>query len=97
MSKLVMVIQCKDCVYWSSKETRYCNMLQGTFRENDFCSHGKRKGGRQVIDICIEKKQCFDDYENGELIMSDEKCGDCEHRYTCRFMKQAMDDVVYGD
>lgn len=50
-----------------------------------------------MFDLCIEKKQCFDDYENGELIMSDEKCGDCEHKYTCRFMKQSMDDVVYGD
>ena len=38
------VVRCKDCVYWSSKETRYCNMLQGTFRENDYCSYGERKG-----------------------------------------------------
>ena len=38
------VIHCKDCVYWSSKETRYCNMLKGTFQENDYCSYGERKG-----------------------------------------------------
>ena len=50
-----------------------------------------------MFDLCIEKKQCFDDYENGSLVMSDEKCGDCEHKYTCRFMKKAMDEVVYGD
>lgn len=43
-----------------------------------------------------EKKQCFDDYKNGSLIMSDKKCGDCEHRYECRFMQKAMDEVVYG-
>ena len=35
------VVHCKDCVYWS---TRYCNMLQGTFQENDYCSYGERKG-----------------------------------------------------
>ena len=49
-----------------------------------------------MIDLGTEKKQCFDDYENGSLIMSDEKCGDCEHRYECRFMQRAMDEVVYG-
>lgn len=38
------VVRCKDCVYWSSKETRYCNMLQGTFQENDYCSYGEQKG-----------------------------------------------------
>ena len=36
------VVRCKDCVYWSSKETMYCNMLQGTFRENDYCSYAER-------------------------------------------------------
>ena len=49
-----------------------------------------------MIDYGVEKKQCFDDYENGTLTMSDEKCGDCEHRYECRFMQEAMDEVVYG-
>lgn len=38
------VVLCKDCVYWSSKETKYCNMLKGTFQENDYCSYGERKG-----------------------------------------------------
>lgn len=38
------VVRCKECVYWSSKETRYCNMLKGTFQENDYCSYGERKG-----------------------------------------------------
>lgn len=50
-----------------------------------------------MIDFGTEKKQCFDDYESKTLIMSDEKCGDCEHKYTCRFMKREMDDVVYGN
>lgn len=49
-----------------------------------------------MIDCETEKQQCFDDYKNGSLIMSDEKCGDCEHRYECRFMQKVMDEVVYG-
>ena len=49
-----------------------------------------------MFDFGTEKKQCFDDYENGSLIMSDEKCGDCEHRYECRFMQKVMDEMVYG-
>lgn len=49
-----------------------------------------------MLDYGTEKKQCFDDYENGTLIMSDGKCEDCEHRYECRFVKEAMDEVVYG-
>ena len=38
------VVRCGECVYWSSKETKYCNMLKGTFQENDYCSYGERKG-----------------------------------------------------
>ena len=52
--------------------------------------------GKLMLDFGTEKKQCFDDYENGSLIMNDEKCGDCEHRYECRVMHSAMDEVVYG-
>lgn len=37
------LIRCKDCVYWSSKKTRYCNMLKGTFQENDYCSYAERR------------------------------------------------------
>ena len=37
------VVHCKDCVYWSSKKTRYCNMLKGTFQENDYCSYAERR------------------------------------------------------
>ena len=37
------VVRCKDCVYWSSKKTRYCNMLKGTFQENDYCSYAERR------------------------------------------------------
>lgn len=39
----VQPVRCKDCVYWSSKETRYCNMLKGTFQENDYCSYAERR------------------------------------------------------
>lgn len=51
-----------------------------------------------MFDYGTEKKKCFDEYENGTLIMSDDddKCGDCEHKYECRFMKEVMDEVVYG-
>ena len=49
-----------------------------------------------MIDYGTEKKQCFDDYENRSLIMSDEKCGDCEHKYECRFLHNVMNEVVYG-
>lgn len=47
--------------------------------------------------IYIEKEHCMQDAENGRLIMSEEKCKECEFRYTCRFMSQAMDKVVNGD
>ena len=61
------------------------------------CHFQNRMGkGELMTDIGAEKKQCFDDYENGSLIMNDEKCGDCEHKYECRFMQRAMDEVVYG-
>lgn len=48
------------------------------------------------MEIRIEKEQCYKDYENHKLVMSDEKCGECEFLYTCRFMKSVMDEVVYG-
>lgn len=44
----------------------------------------------------MEKHECVKDWENYNLIMSEEKCGNCKHYYECRFMKQAMDEVVYG-
>ena len=46
--------------------------------------------------INIEKEECYKDWENHELVISDEKCGNCEFKYLCRFMKQSMDEVVYG-
>jgi hypothetical protein len=50
-----------------------------------------------MIDLGTEKKKCFDDNEaDGSLYMSEEECKDCEHKYECRFMKMAMDEVVYG-
>lgn len=49
-----------------------------------------------MIDFGTEKKQCFDNYENGSLIINDGKCENCEHKYECRFMFWAMNEVVYG-
>ena len=47
--------------------------------------------------IYIEKERCMQDAENGCLILPEEECKECEFRYTCRFMSQAMDEVVNGD
>ena len=57
-----------------------------------------RKGnkGKLMIDLGTEKKQCLDEYENGGIVMSDDKCKDCEHKYECRFMQKAMDEIIYG-
>lgn len=49
-----------------------------------------------MLDFGTEKKQCIDDYEDRKLVMSDDKCMDCEHRYECRFLHEAMNEVIYG-
>lgn len=56
----------------------------------------REQKGKPMIDFGTEKKQCFDDYENGLSIMIDEKCEDCEHKYECRFIQKIMNRVVYG-
>ena len=33
-----------------------------------------------------ERPECTEDYERKQLIMSDDKCEQCEYYYTCRFM-----------
>ena len=40
---VVSVVRCKDCTEWDEKEQE-CSHWYG-FRENGFCSYGKRKGG----------------------------------------------------
>lgn len=42
------------------------------------------------------KQSCIDDYFDGHLNMTDEKCNDCEYRYSCSFMISAYNDVVEG-
>ena len=44
----------------------------------------------------MEKPECKVDFDNHNLLMSDEKCGDCPYKYECRYMAMAMDEVVYG-
>ena len=46
--------------------------------------------------IKTEKEECIKEAEERKLIMSEEKCGECEFRYDCRFMQAAMNEVVYG-
>lgn len=38
---VVPVVRCKDCTEWDEKEQE-CSHWYG-FRENDFCSYGRRK------------------------------------------------------
>lgn len=42
---LVPVVKCKDCEYYT-QEDRWCRRLGlcGAFNEDDFCSHGERRG-----------------------------------------------------
>lgn len=44
----------------------------------------------------MEKQECVSDYENRNLVMSDDKCSDCPYLYECRFMAAEMADVMFG-
>ncbi len=45
----------------------------------------------------ISKDECDREFSNQELILSDEKCKQCEYLYLCPYMSQAMAEVVNGD
>ena len=47
--------------------------------------------------IYIEKEECHDEVEKHSLVMTDEKCKPCEFYNTCRYIRQELDDVMYGD
>lgn len=47
--------------------------------------------------IYIEKESCANEAEEGRLIMNDEKCKSCDFYTTCRYMKEAMDEVMFGN
>ena len=47
--------------------------------------------------IHMTKEECDKDFSEGKLIMSDDKCKECEHYYSCIYMLMAWNDVVYGD
>lgn len=44
----------------------------------------------------MEKPECVSEYEKEGIIMSEEKCKDCQYLYECRFMAAEMEDVVSG-
>jgi hypothetical protein len=44
----------------------------------------------------MEKEECKKESEIHGLVMSDEKCKKCPYLYECRFMFEAMQEVVYG-
>lgn len=44
-ANVVTVVRCKDCMYYQKDELgRWCfNDYENELRDDDFCSHGKRK------------------------------------------------------
>ena len=43
------------------------------------------------------KDECSKDFADKKLILSEEKCKECEYFYLCPFMCQAMNEIVNGD
>ena len=48
-------------------------------------------------DVIIAKQKCIEDYERKQLIMSDNKCKQCEYYYRCRFIIMEMDAIINGE
>ena len=44
------------------------------------------------MNIYIEKEECHDAAEKHELIVSDEKCKQCDFYVTCRFVKESHEE-----
>lgn len=44
-----------------------------------------------------EKPECIMEYEQKQLILSDEKCKKCDCYYKCCFMLWEMNSVIDGD
>lgn len=44
----------------------------------------------------MEKSECVSDYEKRNLVMTDDKCNNCQYLYECRFMVAEMEDVTFG-
>ena len=42
----------------------------------------------------MEKQECIDDFEQKKLVLSDEKCKNCECIEKCKFYGWAMDDMI---
>ena len=45
----------------------------------------------------ISKDKCDKDFAEKRLVLSNEKCKQCEYLYLCPFMFRAMNEVVNGD
>ena len=45
----------------------------------------------------ISKDECDKAFSERILVLSDEKCKQCEYLYLCPYMSQVMDEVVNGD
>ena len=44
-----------------------------------------------------EKEECQRDYEQKRLVMSNEKCKNCDCYYKCCFVAWEMDSIVNGE
>ena len=45
----------------------------------------------------ISKDECDKDFAEKNLILSDEKCDNCEYYGLCPYIARALDDVTNGD
>lgn len=45
----------------------------------------------------ISKNECDKDFSENKLVLSDEKCRQCEYLYLCPFMFRVMAEVVNED
>lgn len=45
----------------------------------------------------MTKEECDKEYQEGKLIMSDDKCKECEHYYSCVYMLLALNGVGISD
>lgn len=45
----------------------------------------------------MTKQECDEEYKEGKLIMSHDKCKECEHYYSCVYVMMEMYCVLYGE
>ena len=69
--------------------------LFATTRRNQNSWNNRHNTNR--VTTVSTKQSCIDDYNNRHLDMTDEKCNECECRYSCYFQMMAYNDVVEGN